>query len=132
LLLYLVHCLEGKDRTGVECMRALYERLIFQNLTYNRENPCCNTHPIPVLLIMTSNAPDTMYSRLIQGYQQTLSSFVGPTSVLISGDTLQLRDYNKTDWPWTLFDPEAKQARHETVFPQEMKRAFEMGASLVK
>ncbi|MBR2717169.1 MAG: flavodoxin family protein, partial [Oscillospiraceae bacterium] len=38
--------------------RALYERLIFQNLTYNLERPCCNEHPIPVLLIMTSNAPD--------------------------------------------------------------------------
>ena len=38
--------------------RALYERLVFQNLTYNRETPCCNQNPIPVLLIMTSNAPD--------------------------------------------------------------------------
>ena len=41
--------------------RALYERLVFQNLTYNLETPCCNEHPIPVLLIMTSNAPDTNY-----------------------------------------------------------------------
>ncbi len=38
-------------------------------------------HAIPVLLIMTSNAPDTMYTRLIQNYQQTLSAFVGPTEV---------------------------------------------------
>ena len=34
--------------------RALYERLIFQSLTYNVENPCCNERMIPVLLIMTS------------------------------------------------------------------------------
>ena len=40
--------------------RALYERLIFQNLTYNKENPCCNERKIPVILVMTSNAPDTM------------------------------------------------------------------------
>ena len=39
--------------------RALYERLIFQNLTYTVEKPCCNERPIPVMLIMTSNAPDT-------------------------------------------------------------------------
>ena len=69
--------------------RALYERLIFQNLTYNVENPCCNERPIPVLLIMTSNAPDTMYESLLGGYQQTLNRFVGPTEVLVSGDTLQ-------------------------------------------
>ena len=34
--------------------------------------------------------------------------------------------------PWTMFDPEAKQARHDTVFPAEMKRAFEMGAGIAK
>lgn len=112
--------------------RALYERLIFQNLTYNRETPCCNTHPVPVLLIMTSNAPDTMYSRMIQNYQQTMSAFVGPTEVLVSGDTLQLKDYSKTDWPWSMFDPQAKQKRRETVFPDEIKKAFDMGAALVK
>ena len=112
--------------------RALYERLIFQNLTYNMETPCCNERPIPVLLIMTSNAPDTMYQKLLQNYQQTLSGFVGPTEVLISGDTLQLKDYSKTDWEWTLFDPEAKQKRHETVFPEECKRAYEMGAQLAR
>ena len=111
--------------------RALYERLIFQNLTYNRENYCCNTHPVPVLLIMTSNAPDTAYQGLMDTYQQTLNSFVGPTQVLVSGDTLQLRDYTKTDWPWTLFDPAEKQSRHETVFPEEMKRAYALGKGLI-
>lgn len=112
--------------------RALYERLIFQNLTYNAETPCCNTRPIPVLLIMTSNAPDTAYAGLIEGYRQTLSGFVGPTEVLVSGDTLQLKDYGKTDWPWSFFDPEAKRERHERVFPEEMKKAYAMGAEMVK
>ena len=68
--------------------RAMYERLIFQNLTYNRETPCCSQRPVPVLLIMTSNAPDTAYLNLLKNYQQTLSRFVGPTEVLVSGDTL--------------------------------------------
>ena len=111
--------------------RALYERLIFQNLTYNMETPCCNPRPIPVLLMMTSNAPDTMYQGLLENYRQTLSSFVGPAQVFVSGDTLQLKDYSKTDWPWSMFDPEAKKQRHETVFPEECKKAFEMGAALV-
>ena len=112
--------------------RALYERLIFQNLTYNLENPCCNGHPVPVLLIMTSNAPDTGYLNLVRNYQQTLSRFVGPTETLISGNTLQLKDYSKTDWPWTMFNPEDKQQRHEKVFPEECRKAFEMGAALAR
>ncbi|MBQ7508502.1 MAG: flavodoxin family protein, partial [Spirochaetales bacterium] len=85
-----------------------------------------------VLLIMTSNAPDGAYLDLVRNYQQVLSRFVGPTEILISGDTLQLRDYGKTDWPWTLFDPEAKKLRHETVFPEHCRRAFEMGAAMLR
>ena len=112
--------------------RALYERLIFQNLTYNLETPSCNEHRIPVLLIMTSNAQDTAYQDLLRRYQQTFRRFVGPTEVLVSGNTLQLRDYSKTDWPWTMFDTEAKRERHETVFPQECQRAYEMGFSLAR
>ena len=112
--------------------RALYERLIFQNLTYNLESPCCNDRPIPVLLIMTSNAPDTYFMNMMKNYQQTLNRFVGPTEIFVSGDTLQLKDYSKTDWPWTLFDPEAKQERHDTVFPQECAKVLKKGAALVR
>ena len=111
--------------------RALYERLIFQNLTYNMETPCCNPRPVPVLLIMTSNAPDTGYLSLLRGYQQTLNRFVGPTQVLVSGNTLQLRDYSRTDWPWTMFDPEEKRQRHETVFPEECRQALARGKALL-
>ena len=113
-------------------IRALYERLIFQNLTYTVENPCCNEHPVPVLLIMTSNAPDTMYTGLLDEYRQTLSTFVGPAEVLVSGETLQLKDYGATDWQWTMFDAEARKVRHETVFPAECEKAFEMGKALIQ
>ena len=111
--------------------RALYERLIFQNLTYSMDPVCCNDRKIPVLLIMTSNAPDTMYTGLLRNYQQVLNTFVGPTEILISGDTQQLKDYSKTDWPW-YFNAEAKYKRHETVFPEECKKAFQIGAELFK
>lgn len=111
--------------------RALYERLIFQNLTYNRENPCCNERQIPVLLVMTSNAPDTMYMNLLGNYQQTLSRFIGPCKVFVAGDTLQVKDYSKLDWEWSIFDPERKQVRHDTVFPEECKEAYNLGKELV-
>ena len=53
--------------------------MVFQNLTYNRETPCCNPKPIPVLLIMTGNAPAAYDMQILQKYQQTLNGFVGPT-----------------------------------------------------
>lgn len=112
--------------------RALYERLIFQSLTYNLETPCVNQNVIPVLLIMTSNAPDSAYQGLLQNYKQTFSRFVGPTEVFVSGNTLQLKDYSKTDWQWTMFDPVEKQQRHDTVFPQECRKVYELGVEIFK
>jgi len=111
--------------------RALYERLIFQSLTYNLERPCCNQREVPSLLIMTSNAPDTYYADLMEGYRQVMSRFVGPSQTLLCGNTLQINDYEKLDWEWSMFDPAAKRRRREEVFPKERAHARELGAALV-
>ena len=108
--------------------KLFYERLVFPYLTYNAEEPCCNTRMIPVLLIMTSNAPDTMYANMLNGYKEVLSKFVGPTDVFVSGETQQVKDYSKFNW--TMFDGEQRYERREKVFPQELKTVFEKGASL--
>jgi len=108
--------------------KLFYERLVFPYLTYNAEKPCCNTRMIPVLLIMTSNAPDTMYANMLNGYKGVLSKFVGPTDVFVSGETQQVKDYSKFNW--TMFDGEQRYERREKVFPQELKAVFEKGASL--
>lgn len=110
--------------------RAIYERLVFQNLTYNADVPCCNENPIPVLVIMTSNAPDTAYLPLLENYRNVFSNFVGPAEIFVSGQTLQIKDYSKTDWPW-FFNPEERYERHETVFPKERQAAFNKGKDLV-
>ncbi len=115
--------------------RALYERLIFQSLTYKTEPRSYNTHLIPVLFIMTSNCSEEYYSqigydKMLENYKKTLGSMVGPTKVMVCGNTLQVNDYDK--YNWTMFDPEAKKARHDTVFPTEKQKAFNLGAELVK
>ena len=109
--------------------RALFERLIFQNLTYTTDVPSCNENPIPVLLVMTSNAPDTYYTQLLENYQSTFSNFVGPTEVFISGNTLQIEDYSKTDWP-CYFNAEEKYERHKKIFPKEKEAIFKKGKEL--
>lgn len=115
--------------------RALYERLVFQWLTYNRETPCCNEHKIPVLLITTSNCSESAYdaigyTAMLEKYRGTLSSFVGETRLLICGDTLQTNDYSR--YNWTMFDPEAKKQRHEETFGTYLEEACRLGAELVK
>ena len=82
------------------------------------------------MLEIGSKVPDDGYQTLLKNYQQTLSRFVGPTEIFVSGETLQLKDYSKMDWEWSIFDPEAKRIRHETIFPQECQKAYELGAAL--
>jgi len=114
--------------------RALYERLIFHSLTYKTEVRSYNQKQIPVLMIMTSNAsenfyPQIGYDEMLQRYQGTLSTFVGPTKILISSDTLQVKDYSR--YNWTMFNPEHKKERHEMVFPEDKRKAFALGAQMV-
>ena len=114
---------------------SLYERLIFQSLSYKTEPRSYNEHLIPVLLIMTSNCSEDFYSqigydKMLENYQNTLSGMGGPTKVMVCGDTLQVSDYSK--YNWTMFDSEAKRVRHEEIFPENMKKAFSLGAEMSK
>ena len=111
-------------------LRALYERLIFQYITYKTEVRSYNERRIPVVLIVTSNVPSEYDNELLKRYKGTLEAFVGPTLTLASGNTLQVNDYER--YNWTMFNAEEKQQRRETVFPQERKAAFEMGAEMLR
>ena len=71
---------------------------------------------------MTSYAPDTMYVDMVNRYKHTFERFVGPTTTFISGNTLQINDYSKTDWEWTYFNVEEKKKRHEEIFPLEKRK----------
>lgn len=109
-------------------LRALYERLVFQHISYKIEPPNYNNRKIPVVFILTSNAPEEYYSDLVKRYKGSLETFVGPTKTLVSGNTLQVSNYEK--YNWTMFNPDEKIKRRETVFPQERKAAFALGADL--
>lgn len=113
--------------------RALYERLVFQVLTYNKENPCCNQHMIPAIVIMTSNCAESMYdaigyTTLLNSYKETMNRFVGPTEILSCGNTVQVNDYSKYDW--TMFDPEDKKAHREATFKDYLAKAYELGRKM--
>jgi len=115
--------------------RSLYERLIFQSLSYKTEPRSYSQHLIPVLFIMTSNCAEEFYEKIgydkmLENYKNTLDGMVGPTKVMVCGNTMQVTDYGK--YNWTMFDSEAKKARREEVFPKELEKAFSLGAEMVK
>ncbi len=114
--------------------RALYERLIFQYITYDLEKPNANTRRIPVLFIMTSNAGNSAYEQggfyhgLVSNYQSTLDRFIGPTKVLIAADTVQVDDYSRFNW--TMFDGDAKKRRHDALFADLLEEARAIGSEM--
>ena len=115
--------------------RALFERLVFPYITYNKERRICNDHMVPVLLITTSNVDEsnydkTGYTTMLENYKQRFERYIGPTKILIYGNTLQVDDYSKHS-NWTVFDPVQKKAHHEEIFPLKLKEAYEGGAGLV-
>lgn len=115
--------------------RAFYERLIFQYITYKMEPRSYSESNIPVVFIMTSNAPEEYYTsegygKMVAGYQGSLSNFIGPTKVLLYGNTLQVNDYDRYDW--TMFDPAIKKVRHEEVLPRKKQEAFQLGSEMVR
>jgi multimeric flavodoxin WrbA len=97
-------------------LRALYERLVFQYISYKLDPPNYNSRKIPVVFILTSNAPEAFYADLVKRYKGSLEAFVGPTQTLVSADTLQVSNYDQ--YNWTMFNPDQKKERRETVFPQ--------------
>lgn len=111
-------------------LRALYERLIFQYITYKSEARSYNARKIPAVLIVTSNVPAEYNAKLLNRYQATLETFIGPTQTLASGNTLQVNNYER--YNWSMFNAEEKKARREAIFPEERKAAYQLGADMLK
>ncbi len=115
--------------------RALYERLIFQNLTYEKERGAYISYDCPVLMIMTSNVGAERYEQIgyadmLKRILQSFSVFVGPAEALCAGNTLQVNDYSR--YSWTGFDPAVKYLSREEQFPKDLEKAFEAGEKLVR
>ena len=50
-------------------------------------------------LVLDARKMRTNYVQLVENYKNTFERFIGPTKTLISGNTLQLKDYIKMSKP---------------------------------
>lgn len=115
-------------------MASFMERLVFPYLVYN-SNPPTSLFPKKMLtgFIYTMNVPEEMvntvgYDRYFATNVNLLSRIFGPSEFLTSCDTLQVDDYNKIR---AFGDPLKKAQRRKDVFPDDCKKAFELGIRLV-
>jgi multimeric flavodoxin WrbA len=117
-------------------VRALYERLVFQYLTYgNKEKKTFFERRIPTLLVYTMNVGESMldtigYTAKFKSYEDTYDRFFGPARTLVSTETWQTTDYGK--YEMSMFNAAERKKRRDEVFPTDKQRAFDMGAELFR
>ena len=116
-------------------MRSLMERLVFPFLTYTDPPGSIFPGKARVGIIYTFGATEEMAVQ--RGWDRTLPDtgvfmqrIIGPAETLLVYDTLQFDDQSK--YVATRFDPAQKAARRKDVFPQDCRKAFELGIRLVR
>ena len=114
-------------------MRSFMERLLFPYLTYTDPPQSLFKRKIKTGLVYTMNVTEEDMGK--RGYGQHLDIMkmvmalvFGSTETLYCFDTLQLDDYSKI--LATRFDPVKKAARRKDVFPDDCRKAFDMGVRL--
>ena len=121
------------DPTGT--LRSFLERLLFPQDTYLVDGEGKRVkildRTIPCAMIYTMNCPDEhFYDSLIAGHKGTFERFFGETKVVCATETLQFDNYDL--YVGDMFDVPRRQEKHEKVFPEDCRRAFQMGEELVK
>ena len=116
-------------------MKSCMERLLFPYLTYTRPPGSLFARKIPTAFIYTMNVSEELmkeyhYPVHIGLNENLLSRTFGQAESLCSFETLQFEDYDKVVFSY--FDPEERRERRRTVFPEDCRKAFTLGASLAQ
>ena len=116
-------------------MKSCMERLLFPYLTYTRPPGSLFARKIPTAFIYTMNVSEELmkeyhYPVHIGLNENLLSRTFGQAESLCSFETLQFEDYDKVVFSY--FDPEKRRERRRTIFPEDCRKAFTLGASLAQ
>ncbi len=114
--------------TGV--IRSFIERLLFQYLVYDAHHSFLFKRSIPTGLIYTMNVDQSLledigYDMTLMGTEMTFKRCFGASETLMVTDTYQFDDYSKYDTSG--LDEARKAQRKAEVFPEDCRKAFEMG-----
>ena len=112
-------------------VHGLIERLHFCALSYDNYSNYF-TGKVDVGIILTMNAPKTFYNltyrKKAKEVAQNFKSLNGSVEVYACCDTLQVTDYSK--YNMASFNEEHKKEMRAKQFPQDLEKAFQMGARL--
>ena len=116
-------------------MRSFMERLLFPYLQYTNPPSTLFDRKIATAFIYTMNVSEeqmkaAQYSVHTGLNENVLARTFGHAETLCSFETLQFEDYSKVVFSYT--DPEARKKRRKTMFPDDLEKAFALGARLGK
>jgi hypothetical protein len=69
------------------------------------------------------------YTKKFMEYEQLFDHYIGSAKTLLSTETLATENYAK--YGFTAFNENDRKKRHDTIFPEDCKKAFELGVSIV-
>jgi multimeric flavodoxin WrbA len=111
-------------------LRSFLERLVFQYLAYDKGHTSLFKNKVKTGFIYTMNVSQDKMLKI--GYEQhfkitegAVGRIFGSVESLCVTDTLQFADYSK--YVADMFDHAAKAKRRLEVFPEDCKKAYEMG-----
>jgi len=115
--------------------RSFLERLMFPYSVYDPQRSTLFGRKIRTGFIYTAGAPEEAvkergFDRNAQGTEQAMERIFGSCETLFVTDTCQFDDYSK--YVSTAFKPEEKRKRRDGEFPKDCRKAYELGARLVR
>ena len=113
--------------------QSFLERLVFPKLTYTDPPGTLFERKIKTGVIYTMGLPEEMmkkvgYEVFINRIATLMTRIFGHSESLCCFDTLQFDDYSKYHAP--RFDPKHKAKRRKEAFPEDCRKAFELGVRL--
>jgi multimeric flavodoxin WrbA len=114
-------------------MRSFLERLLFSHLVYSQPPRYGFSKKIRTAMIYTMNVTEKMcaergYNAMFTATEATFRMAMGSAETLCSYDTYQFPDYSKVVMAYA--DPVKKAERREKIFPEDCRKAFELGCRL--
>ncbi len=114
-------------------MRSFLERLLFAPLVYSMPPRSLFPRRIRTGMIYTMNATGEMsaelrYNVMFKTAEASLGMVFGQAETLCCHDTLQFPDYSKVVMEY--MDPAEKEKRRREVFPEDCRRAFDLGSRI--
>jgi multimeric flavodoxin WrbA len=115
--------------------RSFLERLMYPSLVYDPQRSSLFGRKTKTAFIYTAGAPEQMikergFDRNASGTEQAMERIFGSCESLYVTDTYQFDDYS--NYVSTAFDPVEKKKRRDEQFPKDCRKAYELGARLVR